>query len=119
MMSRLARVFLYVIYVLIIGGLATAIALSFHTKKVAAPSPIPNTSKQVVTQSKPPTSAISKTPSRPVAVNKPATSKSTPAANPSPALANSGPGNTIGLFVAVSTLGAFAYRRRLLGILDK
>jgi cytoskeletal protein RodZ len=108
-----SKVLLYLIYAVIVAGMIVAIVLSFHTSKTPAPKARSNTSThQQVTRgqasqpkSQPAPSTSANTPS----TSTPSTSQSGPAN--SSQLANTGPGQTITLFLGISGLSAVAYRR--------
>jgi outer membrane receptor protein involved in Fe transport len=108
---KVANVFLYLIYLVIISGLLVSIILSFHTNKVAAPA------------AKPVTKAASHTGVSPVTVtnNQSAVpANSAPSSQPATAsgqLSNTGPGNVIVLFIGSALGGSLLYRHRLLAIL--
>ncbi len=129
-MPRIAKVFLYLIYIVIVGGLITAIGLTFHHDKVSSPgiiakqqtlqtkkqSSVSRTSTKVKNPSATlPSSTASSSPSPTPTIPNTTSSQSSTATNGSTsALSNTGPGNTIALFVIVSLLSVIGYRQLLI-----
>jgi cytoskeletal protein RodZ len=122
-MRGLAKSFLYLIYAVIVLGLIAAIALTFHHDRVKAPA-APNISHQTaakpklahVAKPKVATKKASPTTVRPSSQS--ASQQSSPSTAPTSSssadLTNTGPGDTVGLFAAVSLTGFYLQRRRLL-----
>ena len=110
-MSKFTKAFLYTIYFLGVVSLSTAIALSFRSGHAASPTVPAGKSSSQRTPSlaiKPTTKAA--TPSQSSATS-PAANQSTGASSSSSSqLTNTGPGDTVGLFVVVSISAATIYR---------
>lgn len=109
MQSPTTKVILYVVYAFIVVGLLTAIVTSFHSNKVSAPTQHSGSSQGQPSQS-------SGSQQAPKAPNQPSQPQPT-AAQPTPAatgangpLNNTGPGDTVGIFVAATAAGAIGYR---------
>ncbi len=102
------KAFLYLVYGVIVAGLVIAIIASFGKSAPAPQQPQSNTSsqQQANSQSKAKTTPNAATPGQ-SATPKPT---STPSNTPSQ-LNNTGPGDVAGLFILVSIVGLFGYRR--------
>jgi hypothetical protein len=112
-MARGAKILLYLVYCVAVIVLVGFIAQSFRSNKATPKTPAAARRNQTtVTSRTPPTAQPSKS-STPAPQSPPAAS--TPGAT---ALANSGPGDVVGLFVGVSVAGAVVYRRRLINQLS-
>lgn len=110
-MSQLSRVFLYVIYFIAVIGLGTVIIVSFTSKHSATPNKPASSSHQMATLTKP--NVIVKT-NQPVTPSPVTTSQPTSSGKATGALENTGPGNTMVVFVLASVIFALVYRQRII-----
>lgn len=119
-MTAIVRGFLYLVYLVIVGGLIAAIALTFHHDKVSAPS-----APKVVHQINGPAAKAKSTPSgaatpaptpAPTPSSSGASSSSTPSqpsTQAAPNLTNTGPGNLVAVFFGACLSGVMVARRYL------
>ncbi|HSX46343.1 MAG TPA: hypothetical protein VLG27_05095 [Candidatus Saccharimonadia bacterium] len=117
-MSGIAKAFLYLIYGVIVAGLIIAIASSLHHDNKSQTASKPSTSQSQ------PKGSEGKAPAMPGASTKPSNSSSSsskpnqPTGSGNAQLGNTGPGDTVGLFVLASVAGSLIYRWRLVHRLD-
>lgn len=124
-MPKVAKGFLYLIYGIIVAGLIAAIVVSLHNNNSSKSKPTAH--KPVTSQSQKPAPKTGSTPSESGSsgsnnaagsqssanASKQAGNTGNSAAGPAPQLSNTGPGDTIGLFVLTTLTGTLLYRRRL------
>lgn len=115
-MSRTGKAFLYLVYFAIVAVLSGFIITSSKSNAPAAPKSPSHSQHRPQTAAAPPKTTAPAKPKPPAGT--PA-SGSTPAPNPAPsgssaALADTGPGDLIGLFVIASLAGAVFHRRSLI-----
>jgi cytoskeletal protein RodZ len=139
-MPRIVKLSLYLVYILIIVGLISAIALTFHDDHASAPG-TPKVAQQktpakvaqikapattTTTKSSSSSSNSSSSESKSPATNSSTASTTGTAATPTSSsqnassatssgsnLTNTGPGDTVLIFFLSSLLGSLIYRRRL------
>jgi hypothetical protein len=100
----LVKTFLYVVYAVIVSGLIVAIVADFRSGNPTPAPTKPSSSRQVA-------KATSKVPVQPG--SKSSSNAQNTGVSSSSQLSNTGPGNTIGLFVLASVAGSAIYRWRL------
>lgn len=114
MTVRYKSIFLYIIYIIIVGALVLSIGLAFRNQHTQTPTPVTRTHAT----NHPAGSSANRAGNSKLSTTAPGgsnkTSSTPTAATPSATLTNTGPGDVVGLFVATSLISAMLWRRKLM-----